>query len=106
MGIDGIFCSPMCDPGCPTDAPDGVPATPQCALQSPDGDKYCAILCEPKNEDALGGGDCGDVMNCEPIPQSGGLGICVYAMASGLRAAAEKPTTVVLGVESTELTIE
>ena len=26
MGVDGVFCSPECTPGCPTDAPDGVTA--------------------------------------------------------------------------------
>ena len=26
MGIDGVFCSPQCDPDCPMDAPDGVTA--------------------------------------------------------------------------------
>jgi hypothetical protein len=55
--------------------------TPTCALQSPDGEKYCAILCQPK-EGELGDGDCGPEMSCSPIPGSGGFGICVYPMSS------------------------
>mmetsp|Transcript_246 Transcript_246/g.552 ORF Transcript_246/g.552 Transcript_246/m.552 type:complete len:137 (-) Transcript_246:265-675(-) len=88
MGIDGVFCSPQCDPDCPTDPPDGVTAMPTCALQSPDGSKYCAILCSPSDSGRLGG-ECGPDMDCLPIPQSGGFGICEYPLSLGLRASAQ-----------------
>jgi len=40
QGVSGDFCSPKCDNGsCPTDLPAGTTATPQCALQTPTGDK-------------------------------------------------------------------
>eukprot|EP00534_Pseudo-nitzschia_fraudulenta_P002059 CAMPEP_0201121822 /NCGR_PEP_ID=MMETSP0850-20130426/5616_1 /ASSEMBLY_ACC=CAM_ASM_000622 /TAXON_ID=183588 /ORGANISM="Pseudo-nitzschia fraudulenta, Strain WWA7" /LENGTH=136 /DNA_ID=CAMNT_0047388377 /DNA_START=75 /DNA_END=485 /DNA_ORIENTATION=- len=91
MGIEGVFCSPECNPDCPSDAPDGVTATPQCALQSPSGEKYCAILCSPS---LLEGGDCGPDMNCEDIPGSGGIGVCTYPLsATGLRS--DRGTTLV-----------
>lgn len=84
MGIDGMFCSASCkDSPCPSDTPNGVTATPSCALQSPQGDKYCAILCSPSSEEeekdmeSSGDGECGPMM-CQPIPQAAGLGICTY----------------------------
>ena len=54
---------------------------PQCALQSPDGGKYCAILCSPQENNHLEGSDCGSEMSCIPVPGAGGLGICVYPMS-------------------------
>ena len=77
--------SPSCADGpCPADVPDGVTAQPLCALQSPQGDKFCAILCKPSegflranHVDDLSGGECGP-MTCTPIPQAAGMGICVY----------------------------
>lgn len=86
MGIDGMFCSASCkDSPCPSDTPDGVTATPSCALQSPEGDKYCAILCSPtlKNGISTSGGDgeCGPMM-CQPVPQAAGMGICTYTSRS------------------------
>ena len=60
---------------------------PTCALQSPDGAKYCAILCTPSDSENLEG-ECGE-MECMPIPQSGGFGICVYPLSLGLRASVE-----------------
>ncbi|KAG7343629.1 hypothetical protein IV203_021637 [Nitzschia inconspicua] len=87
MGIDGMFCSPSCkDTACPSDVPDGVTAIPTCALQSPTGEKYCAILCSPSDDGdnnsiasdgSMEGGECGPMM-CQPIPQAQGMGICVY----------------------------
>mmetsp|Transcript_25921 Transcript_25921/g.42491 ORF Transcript_25921/g.42491 Transcript_25921/m.42491 type:complete len:167 (+) Transcript_25921:132-632(+) len=81
MGIDGTFCSPSCATSpCPTDVPDGVTATPMCALQSPTGDKYCAILCKPSSflrGAEVNGGECGP-MDCVSIPGAAGMGICVY----------------------------
>lgn len=89
MGVDGVFCSPSCATApCPADVPDGVTAVPSCALQSPTGDKYCAVLCQPqqkqqRNEDedesshSSSQQQCGP-MTCRPIPQAQGIGICVY----------------------------
>ncbi len=101
MGIAGVFCSPSCGSSpCPTDVPEGVTVAPQCALQSPTGDKFCAIICSPSstqtsttdasflranNAAIVGGGDCGP-MNCVPIPQAAGMGICVYDGSSDTRA--------------------
>jgi hypothetical protein len=93
MGIDGMFCSPSCsdNTSCPSDTPDGVTAIPSCALQSPTGDKYCAILCQPTtttetetttaNGVQVGGGECGP-MTCQPVPQAQGMGICTYSSTS------------------------
>lgn len=88
--------SPSCaDSPCPKDVPEGVTASPLCALQSPQGDKFCAILCKPSSDenkkyqsflrahgvnalpDDITGGECGP-MSCVPIPQAAGMGICVY----------------------------
>lgn len=100
MGIDGVFCSPICDDttqACTSDVPDGVTGTPICALEAPTGEKYCAILCVPGGESAnynsfmsqlLRGrnalpatgtaqGDCGP-MTCQPVPGQDGIGICTY----------------------------
>eukprot|EP00567_Pseudictyota_dubia_P010436 CAMPEP_0197443184 /NCGR_PEP_ID=MMETSP1175-20131217/8998_1 /TAXON_ID=1003142 /ORGANISM="Triceratium dubium, Strain CCMP147" /LENGTH=140 /DNA_ID=CAMNT_0042973781 /DNA_START=17 /DNA_END=439 /DNA_ORIENTATION=+ len=90
QGVDGVFCSPQCNPGCPTDVPDGVSAIPQCVLQSPDGSKYCALLCRASDNDGTGGGgDCGSDMKCEPIPHAKGIGLCLYSFPfHGLRFSA------------------
>mmetsp|Transcript_627 Transcript_627/g.1486 ORF Transcript_627/g.1486 Transcript_627/m.1486 type:complete len:153 (-) Transcript_627:230-688(-) len=81
MGIDGDFCSPQCSPDCPTDVPPGVTASPMCALQSPTGEQYCAIICTPS---LVEGGPCGSEMSCAPIPGSGGYGLCVYPSAESM----------------------
>jgi hypothetical protein len=75
MGVAGSICSPTCtDSPCPTDLPDGVTATPTCALQNPQtGDKYCALICAPENL-RRGAGQCG-AATCQPIQ---GTGICTY----------------------------
>jgi len=74
QGISGDICTPSCtSTPCPTDTPPGTTATPQCALQSPTGDKFCALLCTPGVDD----GTCGDA-TCQPIS---GIGICTYAEA-------------------------
>ena len=41
QGVSGGFCSPACSSAgsCPSDKPAGDSAAPQCALQSPTGDK-------------------------------------------------------------------
>lgn len=47
QGVDGDICVPKCDVlgRCPS-APDGVDATAQCALQTSEGDRYCALTCQ------------------------------------------------------------
>merc|ERR1711923_70608 len=91
VGVTGVFCSPQCsteDGSCPTDVPEGVTAYPQCALQSPTGESYCALLCIPSSGDFLirsgsssdTDSECGNEMSCEAVPDSGGVGICVYPM--------------------------
>ena len=47
-GIDGSFLlARLQRHHVPSDKPAGASATPQCALNSPTGDKYCALLCTP-----------------------------------------------------------
>ena len=48
-GIPGSICTPRCDEQgqCPTDLCQGVTATPTCALQDQQGNKYCALICNP-----------------------------------------------------------
>merc|ERR1711937_729654 len=83
-GVTGGVCSPACgsDLSCPSDVPDGVTAMPQCALQSPTGDSYCALICTPASwymtdaEKAVHDGDaCGAGASCKSIS---GVGICTY----------------------------
>lgn len=73
-GVTGDFCTPACDSSgsCPTDVPTGVTAKPTCALQTPTGAKYCALICSPsKSDDA----QCGTNASCKAIS---GVGICTY----------------------------
>jgi C1A family cysteine protease len=75
-GLSGDFCSPPCTgvfkTTCPSDVPDGVTATPQCALQdASSGSKYCALICQPGKDD----GACG-TGSCQAIS---GVGICTYS---------------------------
>eukprot|EP00566_Odontella_aurita_P026274 CAMPEP_0113533780 /NCGR_PEP_ID=MMETSP0015_2-20120614/4799_1 /TAXON_ID=2838 /ORGANISM="Odontella" /LENGTH=174 /DNA_ID=CAMNT_0000432879 /DNA_START=57 /DNA_END=582 /DNA_ORIENTATION=- /assembly_acc=CAM_ASM_000160 len=51
-GIPGGICSSKCTAfhPCPTDVPEGVTAQPMCALKSPTGEMYCALICSPKEE--------------------------------------------------------
>jgi hypothetical protein len=76
QGIDGAMCTPECGESfeCPTDVPEGVTAVPTCALQSPDGEKYCALLCSPRQEGQCGEGSC---QRAAP-----GTGICTYSRDS------------------------
>merc|ERR1712151_836300 len=77
QGVAGAMCSPKCigpttnGMTCPTDVPAGVKATPQCALKTPTGDQYCALICVPGADD----NKCGENASCRPIS---GLGICTY----------------------------
>merc|ERR1719502_1388129 len=62
QGVPGDFCSPQCNAAgsCPTDEPSGATATPQCALQTPTGGKYCALICTPSELRFNGAnGECG-----------------------------------------------
>merc|ERR1712134_48652 len=91
QGVSGDFCSPPCKNGsCPTDMPKGDTATPTCALQTPTGGKYCALICTP-SEFANNGanGECG-TGTCQAIQ---GTGICTYA--ASLEASESKALTVV-----------
>jgi len=81
QGVQGDFCTPKCTgifkTKCPTDVPDGVTATPQCALKDTSGNKYCALICSPStDEKSLRAGDaaCGKA-TCKAIQ---GTGLCTY----------------------------
>ena len=94
------ICAPKCDEmgGCPKDKPDGVTATPQCALSnSATGDKYCVLICHEESTNSgheelkkevphflraapgsnvlVGDAQCGEA-DCQVVQQ--GLGICTY----------------------------
>ena len=58
QGLSGDFCSPKCSSSgsCPSDVPKGDSATPECALRTTTGDKYCALICQSDS-------DCG-ASNC------------------------------------------
>merc|ERR1711988_1733987 len=77
QGVPGDFCSPACKgSSCPTDMPQGDTATPTCALQTPTGAKYCALICTPSAFASNGAnGECG-TGTCQAIS---GTGICTYA---------------------------
>lgn len=74
-GVPGKICAPKCTSfqPCPTDVPDGVTAAPTCALKSPTGETYCALVCSPSGV-GVGDGQCGDA-TCQPISN---VGICTY----------------------------
>jgi len=78
QGLTGSFCAPDCkSAACPTDVPAGVTAKPQCALQSPTGDKKCALICSPSTDEAslrAGDAQCG-AGTCSAIQS---VGICTY----------------------------
>ena len=52
QGLSGDFCSPKCSSSgsCPSDVPSGDTASPQCALRTTTGDKYCALICQSDSE--------------------------------------------------------
>merc|ERR1711959_5011 len=61
QGVSGSVCSPGCtSSSCPTDVPDGVTASPQCALEdASSGKKYCALICEAgKDNNQCGKASC------------------------------------------------
>ncbi|CAJ1353082.1 unnamed protein product, partial [Effrenium voratum] len=69
QGLSGDFCSPKCNSqgSCPSDVPTGDKATPECALRTTTGDKYCALVCESDSD--CGTGSCQKIM---------GTGLCTY----------------------------
>lgn len=73
-GVPGKICAPQCTDfqPCPTDVPKGCTATPTCALKSPNGATYCALVCQPGS---LGDDQCGADAECQPISN---VGICTY----------------------------
>jgi photosystem II stability/assembly factor-like uncharacterized protein len=85
QGIDGVFCSPACassSGSCPTDVPSGVTAKPQCALHDQQGDKFCALICDPSESDPVESENsntntntCGAHASCKAIS---GTGLCTY----------------------------
>lgn len=79
QGVTGDFCSPKCTGStCPTDIPAGVTAKPQCALQTPTGGKYCALICSPSlpiTNQRVADAQCGTNASCKPIS---GVGLCTY----------------------------
>jgi len=89
QGLDGSVCSPQCNAqgGCPTDVPAGTTSTPTCALKTPTGEQYCALLCQ--------GGGCPPGAHCA---NAGSAGICVYAEAA-------LNTTKVASFQNSEITV-
>ena len=83
QGVTGPVCVPKCTgTTCPTDKPAGASATPQCALQSSTGDKYCALICSPSAEalsfpafKKAADAQCGTNASCKAIQT---VGICTY----------------------------
>ena len=81
QGVTGPVCVPKCTgTTCPTDKPAGASATPQCALQSSTGDKYCALICSPSVEmlkypvfKRAADAQCGAGQSCKAIQT---VGIC------------------------------
>eukprot|EP00435_Cladocopium_sp_Y103_P020402 s152_g5.t1 len=73
QGLSGDFCSPKCDStgSCPSDVPKGDTATPECALRTTTGDKYCALICQSDSD--CGTGSCQKIM---------GVGLCTYDAAA------------------------
>merc|ERR1712238_238163 len=91
--VEGTFCSSSCAKHpCPTDVPVGVKLEPQCALQSPTGEKFCAILCHPAEAEGL---SCGQVMQCATIPGSP-QGVCDY-VTSEAEANFDSPASLIRG---------
>merc|ERR1712224_907817 len=81
QGLPGDFCSPSCSSAgaCPSDVPSGVTAHPQCALKSPTGGQFCALICQPSELRSNGAsGECG-TGTCESIQ---GVGLCTYTAAN------------------------
>ncbi|CAJ1372844.1 unnamed protein product [Effrenium voratum] len=78
QGLSGDFCSPKCDSqgSCPSDVPTGDKATPECALRTTTGDKYCALVCESDSD--CGTGSCQKIMGTGSCQKIMGTGLCTY----------------------------
>ena len=74
-GIEGSMCTPKCNAqgACPTDVCPGTVATPTCALQDTQGNKYCALICNPAGNSTSCSHD--EHMACHSIS---GTGVCTY----------------------------
>lgn len=73
QGETGTICTPKCSAGsygCPSDAPDGAMAQPQCMLQDVNKEAYCALLCQEDPQ-------CPSGATCRYFKQSG-VGVCMY----------------------------
>lgn len=75
-GVPGISCEPRCttaDMDCNYPTPPSMDSsvTQQCALQSPDGGDFCALICNPFDEDD----GCPDGASCRTVLTTG---ICTY----------------------------
>lgn len=80
------MCAPKCSASgaCPTDAPAGTKATPQCALKTTSGDKYCGLVCKAASECPTGG-------QCtKPVPFMP-TGICTYKTGVAAPPPAKSP---------------
>jgi len=75
------LCAPKCSASgtCPTDVPSGTKATPQCALKTTSGDKYCGLVCKEAT-DCPTGGQC-----TKPVPFLP-TGVCTYKVGAAVRA--------------------
>jgi hypothetical protein len=74
IGQGGTACLPSCSmsSSCPTDAPQGVTAKPECALQdASSGKMYCGLICHEDSQ-------CGDA-KCQIL--QGNIGVCTYPQA-------------------------
>jgi C1A family cysteine protease len=82
-GITGAVCSPKCTgfiikTKCPSDVPEGVTATPTCALEdSASDEKYCALICSQDLHITKAEDDTCGKASCKTIPNQG-VGICTY----------------------------
>ena len=82
QGVTGDFCAPKCSllKACPTDVPEGVTATPQCALKdSSTNKKYCALICSPTAfiaDQKAADAQCGANASCKSVQM--GVGLCTY----------------------------
>ena len=79
QGIDGDFCSPKCSQSSPCpDVPDGVTATPTCALYE-EFSKFCVLICSPSLpilDQKAADAQCGENASCKEGDT--GFGICTY----------------------------
>jgi len=76
QGQTGLVCGPRCREGafdCPTDAPEGTTAQPQCMLQDIDQVAYCGLLCQVDSQ-CPSGASCRDA-------GTQAVGICIHPLS-------------------------